>query len=137
MYSVHKDRKDERIWCNKAETSSVCFISTQNGYRFNYRRHNSSKRRMNVTAYQFWSPTCEPCKLIKPIIEDLKEEFEAIRWVSVNTHDDKENYAERYSVSVVPTIVVVVGDWSDRHSGTTAAGYYRILRNAIRLSQQS
>ena len=28
---------------------------------------------MNGTVYHFWSPTCNPCKVIKPVIEDLKE----------------------------------------------------------------
>ena len=91
---------------------------------------------MTVTAYHFWSPTCAPCKAIKPSIEDLKEEFPDVQWVSVNTHADTEGYAEKYNVSVVPTIVVVSGDFRESHSGTNIAGYYRILRNAIRVSQQ-
>lgn len=89
-----------------------------------------------VTVYHFWSPTCAPCKIIKPSIEDLKEEFSDVEWISVNTHDDAGNYAEKYNVSVVPTIVVVCGDSVERHSGTNIAGYYRIIRSGIRLSQQ-
>jgi thiol-disulfide isomerase/thioredoxin len=92
---------------------------------------------MSVTVYHFWSPTCAPCKAIKPTIEDLKEEFNSVTWVSVNTHDDKERYAEKYGVSVVPTIVVVAGSSIERHSGTQIAGYYRIIRNGIRLTQRS
>ena len=92
---------------------------------------------MSVTVYHFWSPTCAPCKAIKPTIEDLKEEFNSVTWVSVNTHDDKEGYAEKYGVSVVPTIVVVAGSSIERHSGTQIAGYYRIIRNGIRLTQRS
>jgi thiol-disulfide isomerase/thioredoxin len=92
---------------------------------------------MSIIAYQFWSPTCAPCKAIKPTIEDLKEEFDTVKWISVNTHDDQMGYAEKFGVSVVPTIVVVVGESVERHSGTAVAGYYRILRNAIRISQQS
>lgn len=91
---------------------------------------------MSVTAYHFWSPTCAPCKAIKPVIEDLKEEFSNVQWVSVNTHDDKEGHAEKYSVSVVPTIVVVTPTTSERHTGTQVAGYYRIIRAAIRTTQQ-
>jgi thioredoxin 1 len=89
-----------------------------------------------VVAYHFWSPTCAPCKAIKPTIEDLKEEFSDVQWISVNTHADTQGYAEKYGVSVVPTIVVVCGDSIERHSGTAVAGYYRILRNGIRVSQQ-
>lgn len=88
---------------------------------------------MSVTAYHFWSPTCAPCKVIKPAVEDLKEEFSQVTWVSVNTHDDIHNYTGKFGVSVVPTIVVVnkAGD-IDKHSGTAMMGYYRILRNALK-----
>jgi thiol-disulfide isomerase/thioredoxin len=93
---------------------------------------------MKITAYHFWSPTCGPCKVIKPSIDDLKEEFTQVTWVSVNTHDDQFGYAEKFGVQVVPTIVVTVSDDNDkliaseRHSGTAMAAYYRILRNALR-----
>ena len=96
---------------------------------------------MNVTAYHFWSPTCGPCKVIKPSIEDLKEEFPDVQWVSVNTHDDTQGFAERFGVHVVPTVVVLVSDsngkavYSEKHSGTTMAGYYRIIRSALKFNQ--
>lgn len=93
---------------------------------------------MNVIAYHFWSPTCGPCKVIKPSVEDLKEEFSNVQWVSVNTHDDQQGFSHRFGVQVVPTIVVVVvnknGDiqHSEKQSGTNMANYYRIIRNALR-----
>uniref|UniRef100_A0A6C0EQ62 Thioredoxin domain-containing protein n=1 Tax=viral metagenome TaxID=1070528 RepID=A0A6C0EQ62_9ZZZZ len=92
---------------------------------------------MSVIVYQFWSPTCTPCKAIKPSVDDLKEEFSQVTWVSVNTHDDNEGFATKYNVKVVPTIVVVSGSNVEKHSGTNIAGYYRIIRNGIRISQQS
>lgn len=86
---------------------------------------------MSITAYHFWSPTCAPCKTIKPAIEDLKEEFDDIQWVSVNTHQDNEGIAQRLGVVVVPTIVVVKNNVEvGRHSGTTMSIYYSILRKA-------
>lgn len=93
---------------------------------------------MSVTVYQFWSPTCAPCNAIKPMMEDLKEEYLGkVTWVSVNTHDDKEGYAEKYDISMVPAMVVVAGNSIERHLGTRVAEYYRIIRNGIRISQQS
>ena len=85
-----------------------------------------------VTALHFWSPTCNPCKVIKPAIDDLKEEFDTIEWVSVNTHADTQGYAAKFNVSVVPTIVVLKGDQEiGRHSGTAMMIYYSILRKAL------
>jgi len=83
---------------------------------------------MNVIAYHFWSPTCAPCNIIKPAVEDLKEEFPDVHWVPVNTHDDTYGLASKYKVSVVPTIVVI-------YSGTSMITYYSILRKAIALSK--
>lgn len=97
---------------------------------------------MSVSAYHFWSPTCAPCKVIKPAIEDLKEEFSNITWISVNTHDDTNKYSELYSVTVVPTIVVVSVKEDgeivsiEKQSGTNIAGYYRIIRNGLRAIQR-
>ena len=97
---------------------------------------------MKGVAFHFWSPTCGPCKVVKPVIEDLKEEFPQYTWVSVNTHDDPKDYKSMFGVQVVPTIVVAVYDdsgklmASEKTSGTNHAGYYRILRSGLKLIQQ-
>lgn len=84
-----------------------------------------------VVAIHFWSPTCGPCKVIKPAIEDLKEEFPQVTWVSVNTHDDPKNYAGTLKVAVVPTIVILKDNVEvGRHSGTSMGIYYSLLRKA-------
>lgn len=91
---------------------------------------------MSVSAYHFWSPTCGPCKVIKPALEDLKEEFLTVDWTTVNTHDDPENLVSLYGVKIVPTIVVVARDdngqvlLTEKQSGTNISAYYRILRSA-------
>jgi thioredoxin 1 len=87
----------------------------------------------NVVAIHFWSPTCNPCKVIKPAIEDIKEEFsEKVQFISVNTHDDKEGYASKLKVAVVPTMVVFKDNVEiGRHSGSSVGLYYTILRKAL------
>ena len=87
-------------------------------------------------AYHFWSPTCEPCKAIKLAVAELHDDFPTVTWISVNTHEDPQNLAQKYNVSVVPTIVVVRIDengtpvLTEKHSGTAMMGYYRILKKA-------
>lgn len=96
---------------------------------------------MSVTAYHFWSPTCGPCKVIKPSIETLKEDFEDVIWVTVNIQDDPNNFVSQLGVKVVPTIVVVPRDIFGniinsgsilRYSGTDMASYYRILKAGVK-----
>ena len=94
-----------------------------------------------ATVYQFWSPTCGPCNFMKPTFADLQEEFSNMNWIPVNTHDDPNNYARQFGVTVVPTLVAVVSDsskivYSEKHSGTSVPPYYRILRNASKFIQQ-
>jgi len=87
---------------------------------------------MSVVVYHFWSPTCQPCKVIKPSVEVLKEDFDSVQWVSVNTHDDRDSYSQKYGVSVVPTMVVTKnGVEIGRHSGTQMITYYTIIRKAL------
>jgi thiol-disulfide isomerase/thioredoxin len=84
-----------------------------------------------VVACHFWSPTCTPCKLIAPTIENLKEEFDTVTWVSTNTTEDTDNLARTLKVVAVPTIVVLKGGYEvGRHSGTSIIGYYTLFRRA-------
>ena len=93
---------------------------------------------MSVVVYHFWSPTCAPCKAIKPAVEDLKDEFMQYQWISVNTHDDPHGYARKMGVNVVPTIVVFKnGIEVGRHSGSNVSIYYTIMRKALTLQVPS
>jgi thiol-disulfide isomerase/thioredoxin len=83
-----------------------------------------------MSAYVFSSPTCAPCQTLKPVIEDLKEEFSSLQWIHVNIKDDPKGLTQKYGVKVVPTVVVDTKKGIESHTGTVAMGYYRILRNA-------
>ncbi len=88
-----------------------------------------------------WSPTCGPCQTMKPFFNDLREEFPQFTWVSVNTHDDKQGFAERFGVRFVPSLVVVVNDssgktlMSEKKTSTNPSDYYRLLRSGLKLIQ--
>ena len=94
---------------------------------------------MNIVAYKFWSPTCGPCKVIAPALEDLKEEFPNVEWRSINIQNDPESLAIKFNVKFVPTMVVLRYDgdgvllFQESHTGTSIAGYYRILKNAHKI----
>jgi thioredoxin-like negative regulator of GroEL len=85
-----------------------------------------------TTVLHFWSPTCNPCKVIKPASEDMKEEFSQAEWHSINTHADTKGLARQFNVSVVPTMVVLKnGVEVGRHSGASIGIYYTIIRKAL------
>jgi thioredoxin 1 len=87
----------------------------------------------DVHVLHFWSPTCGPCRVIKPALEDIKEEFEGkIDWISINIKEDPKGYSQRFQISVVPTIVVFKGNTEiGRYSGTQIAIIYQLIRKAL------
>ena len=85
-----------------------------------------------MSVYVFSSPTCPPCQTIKPVFQELKEDFPQLQWVDVNIKDDPSGITQRFGVKTVPTIVVQSKNGVESHSGTVVMGYYRILRNATR-----
>lgn len=87
-----------------------------------------------VVILHFWSPTCNPCKVIKPALDDIKEEFsdKIQEWVSINTKEDPKHIAQRFGVAVVPTIIVLKNNQEvGRHSGTQMSIFYSIIRKAL------
>lgn len=86
---------------------------------------------MGVEAFHFWSPTCTPCTVIKPAVDDLKQEFDDVKWTSVNTHIDMHGLGKKMGIQVVPTIVVFKdGVEVGRHSGANMIMYYTLIRKA-------
>ena len=87
---------------------------------------------MSVVAYSFWSPTCGPCKHIKPALAQMAEDFPAVAWQSINTQEDPAGMARALGVKAVPTVVVAKnGVEIGRHSGTNVIMYYSLLRKAL------
>ena len=54
----------------------------------------------------FWAPWCGPCKMIEPILVDLSREYSGrVKFCKANT-DGCLYLAERYDVSVMPTLIL-------------------------------
>lgn len=85
----------------------------------------------DVNVYMFSSPTCAPCKIIKPMISELAEDYSQYSWKYVDITNDGANYTKHFGVTNVPCMVVVkkdqlVGTWK----GTQLMGYLTILKKA-------
>jgi len=79
---------------------------------------------MNV--YHFWSASCEPCKRMKPVFDELKQDFPTLSWVSIDIRNDPQGLTQKFNVKTVPSLVVN----NVLQSGTDAPSYYRLLKNA-------
>ena len=58
-----------------------------------------------VVLADFNADWCGPCKMLKPIVEEISEERKDIKVVSVNI-DDEEDLAENYEVFSIPCVIV-------------------------------
>jgi thioredoxin 1 len=60
-----------------------------------------------IKFIDFWAPWCGPCKMMAPIFEELKKEFDGK--VEFEEHNVDENGPEvqKYNVMSIPTYVVL------------------------------
>jgi len=83
----------------------------------------------DATVYMFSSPTCQPCKHIKPVINELKEDYDYLNWVDIDITNDPHNMTRHFGVTSVPTMVIAtsVGKIGS-FTGTQAMGYLTLLK---------
>jgi thioredoxin 1 len=53
----------------------------------------------------FWAPWCGPCRVVHPILEQLDDEREDLKVVSLNTDENQQTTA-RYEVLSIPTLIL-------------------------------
>lgn len=53
----------------------------------------------------FWAPWCGPCRVVHPVLEEMLEERDDLRIVSINT-DENPQTAARYEILSIPTLLL-------------------------------
>jgi len=56
---------------------------------------------------QFWSPTCQPCKLVTPAVEGLAEDYLGQLWVGRVKLEDNAEIVGLCKVDAIPTFSFV------------------------------
>ena len=51
----------------------------------------------------FWAPWCVPCRRVSPILDQMSEDREDVRFVKLNV-DDNPQTAMSYRITSIPTI---------------------------------
>lgn len=54
----------------------------------------------------FWAPWCAPCRIVGPIVDELAKEYEGKLKVGKMNVDENPNFAGKYSVMSIPTIMI-------------------------------
>jgi thioredoxin 1 len=61
---------------------------------------------IQLVLVDFWSPTCPPCLMLAPIIEEIAKDFEDRAKVGKLNVMKNQETAGKYKVSSIPTIIV-------------------------------
>ena len=59
----------------------------------------------NYIMLDFWAPWCNPCKLMKPIIDEIEKEYN-IKIQRINIDEDSA-MVQQYNISSVPTYILI------------------------------
>ncbi|MCD4752882.1 MAG: thioredoxin [Anaerolineaceae bacterium] len=57
----------------------------------------------------FWAPWCGPCRMVAPVLEKIAKEYAGKMLVAKVNVDDNQQWAGKYGVQSIPTMLFVVG----------------------------
>src|SRR5690625_2346193 len=73
----------------------------------------------------FWAAWCGPCRMVGPIIDELSKDYEGKAVVGKVDVDANQEFAAKYGVRNIPTVVVVKeGEVEGRQVGIAAKNVY-------------
>lgn len=74
----------------------------------------------------FWAPWCEPCKVLKPLLEKLAEEYAGRFLLAKVNADENPELSQHFGVRSIPTVKVLFqGQLVDEFSGALPEGQIR------------
>jgi thioredoxin 1 len=79
----------------------------------------------------FWAAWCGPCRMVGPIIEELAQDYEGKAVVGKVDVDNHQQFAAKYGVRNIPTVLVFKdGEIVNRQVGVAAKNVYAEAINA-------
>jgi thioredoxin 1 len=70
-----------------------------------------------------WAPWCGPCRMIGPVIDQLSEEYEAVKFGKLNT-DENIEISRKFQIMAIPTLLFFKnGELVDRITGVVPKGH--------------
>lgn len=102
---------------NQGETSGQEVVESKvievNENNFEEEVLNSEK----LVLIDFYADWCEPCKMLSPIIDEVSNEKDNVKFVRIDV-DTNDNLATKYQIMYMPTLVIIKnGEEIDRSIG--------------------
>ena len=78
-----------------------------------------NETREGVVLTDFWATWCGPCKMQSPVIEQLSQEMDDVKFTSVDV-DQNQDLAKDLGIMAIPTLIIKKdGKIVDRLTGYT------------------
>ncbi len=82
----------------------------------------------------FWAPWCEPCKVLKPMLEKLAEEYKGRFLLAMVNADENPELSQHFGVRSIPSVKVLFqGQLLDEFNGTLPESQIREFLDRIAL----
>src|SRR5574343_1289069 len=82
----------------------------------------------------FWAPWCEPCKVLKPMLEKLAEEYKGRFLLAKINADENPEISQHFGVRSIPSVKVLFrGQLVDEFNGAIPEGQIRQFLDRIAL----
>ena len=82
----------------------------------------------------FWAPWCEPCKVLKPMLEKLAEEYAGRFLLAKINSDENPEIAQHFGVRSIPSVKVLFqGQLVDEFTGALPEGQLRAFLDKFAL----
>ena len=84
----------------------------------------------------FWAPWCEPCKVLKPMLEKLAEEYKGRFILAKVNSDENPELAQHFGVRSIPSVKVLFqGQLVDEFNGALPESQVRAFLDRIALPE--
>lgn len=84
----------------------------------------------------FWAPWCEPCKVLKPMLEKLAEEYKGRFILAKVNSDESPELAQHFGVRSIPSVKVLFqGQLVDEFNGAIPESQIRAFLDRIALPE--